>query len=178
MTTSGRAGQAADQRADGEHAEADEQRTLAPEAVAEGTRREQQAGEHQGVGVDDPLQHRGAGVELGLQRRQRHVQRRHRHHDHDQRQAQHAEQEPAALVDFGPGVEREIGHRNSPRGLRVGGLEQRNVNVALCYANVSQRDRRHPCDLSRPTTNRWAFWGPFRHLNTHRSSLDEGNKRA
>ena len=87
--------------AGGEHAEADEQRALAAEPVTERAGGEQQAGEHEGVGVDDPLQHRGAGVELALQRRQGHVERRHRHDDHDERQAQHAEQEPAALVDVG-----------------------------------------------------------------------------
>ena len=114
MTSSAESARPLIERAEGEHAEADEQRALAAEAVAEGAGGEQQPGEHQGVGVDDPLQHRGAGVELGLQRRQRHVERRHRHHDHDQREAQHAEEEPAALVDFGPGVEREIGHRRTP----------------------------------------------------------------
>ena len=108
-----RARQTTDQRAEGEHAETEEQRPFATEAVAESARREQQAGEHKGVGVDDPLQHRGAGIQLGLQRRHRHVERGHRHHDHDQREAQHAEQEPATLVNVGPGVQREIRHWRS-----------------------------------------------------------------
>ena len=104
----GRAGHAAQQRSGGEHAEADEQGAFAPEAVAERTGGEQQAGEHDGVGVDDPLQRRRAGVEVALHARQGDVQRRHRHHDHHERQAEHAEQEPAALMDGGVAVQLEV----------------------------------------------------------------------
>ena len=52
----GDVGEGAEQRADAEHDEARLQRTLAAEAVAEGAGGEQQAGEHEAVGVDDPLQ--------------------------------------------------------------------------------------------------------------------------
>ena len=51
----------------GAEQEADEtelQRALAPEAVADRARGEQQAGEHERVGGDDPLQLRGRRVEL------------------------------------------------------------------------------------------------------------------
>ena len=64
ITTLGRAGEAADHGPDAEHHEADEQRLLAPEAVAERAGGEQQPGEHEGVGVDDPLQAGGAGAEV------------------------------------------------------------------------------------------------------------------
>ena len=43
------------------------QRALAAEAVAERAHRQQQAGEHEQVGVDDPLQRRAGGVEMLLQ---------------------------------------------------------------------------------------------------------------
>ena len=52
------------------------ERALAPEAVAERAQREQQAGEDEQVGVDDPLQRRRGGVEVLLQRRQRDVEDR------------------------------------------------------------------------------------------------------
>ena len=99
-------------------AEPDQQRALAAEAVAERTGREQQPGEDEGVRVDDPLQHRGARVEVALQRRQGDVQRRHRHHDHDERQAQHSEEEPPAFVDFGPRVQRQLSDMAPPAGGR------------------------------------------------------------
>ena len=45
------------------------QRALATEPVAERAGREQQAGEHERVRGDDPLQLRGGGVELARERR-------------------------------------------------------------------------------------------------------------
>ena len=61
--------QPAEQRADGEHDEAADERPLAAEAVAEGAGGEQQPGEQDGVGVDDPLELRRRGVEVLLHRR-------------------------------------------------------------------------------------------------------------
>ena len=49
-------------RADREQDDADLQRALAAEAVAEAAGRQQQAGEHEGVGVDDPLDLAVGGV--------------------------------------------------------------------------------------------------------------------
>ena len=111
MTNVASVGQPADEGSGAEDRQADEQCALAPEAVAERAGGQQQTGEDERVGVDDPLQRRGAGVELALQRRQGDVQRRDRHDDHDEREAQHTEEEPAPFVDFGSGVEREVGHR-------------------------------------------------------------------
>ena len=53
-------GLAGDEAGEAEHDEAELQRALATEPVAEGAGREQHAGEDQGVGVEDPLQ-LGAG---------------------------------------------------------------------------------------------------------------------
>ena len=47
---------------DEEHDQPELQRALAPEPVAERAGREEQAGEHERVGGDDPLQLRGRGV--------------------------------------------------------------------------------------------------------------------
>ena len=49
--------------------QAERQRALAPEAVAERAGGQQHAGEDEHVDVDDPLQLRGGGVEVALQRR-------------------------------------------------------------------------------------------------------------
>ena len=72
--------------------------TLAPEAVAEHTEHEQQAGEDEQVGVDHPLQLRGGGVELVLQRRQGDVEDRVVEPDDHEAQRQHTERLPAAGV--------------------------------------------------------------------------------
>ena len=74
------------------------QRPLAAEAVAERAGGEQHAGEHEHVDVDDPLQLRGGGVEVALQRRQRDVEDRVVEPDHEQRQAEDGERPPAAGV--------------------------------------------------------------------------------
>ena len=52
-----------------EHDEADDEDPLAPVAVAEAAGGEEQAGEHEQVGVDDPLQLPGGGVEVDGERR-------------------------------------------------------------------------------------------------------------
>ena len=60
-------------RGDSEDGQSREQHALAPDAVAEIPGREHERGEHQVVGVDDPLQLRRRGVEVAHQRRQRDV---------------------------------------------------------------------------------------------------------
>jgi hypothetical protein len=60
----GGGGERRGERAGGEDAQADEQRALAAAPVAQRAGGEQQPGEHQGVGVDDPLQLAGGGLEV------------------------------------------------------------------------------------------------------------------
>ena len=57
-------GEDREQRGEAEDREAELQHALATEAVTEGARREQQAGEDDGVGVDDPLELGAGGVEV------------------------------------------------------------------------------------------------------------------
>ena len=71
--------------------QADLQGALAAEAIAEAAGGQQQAGEHQRVGVDDPLQLAGGGAELADQRRQGDVHDRAVDDDDEHRQAQHRE---------------------------------------------------------------------------------------
>ena len=77
---------------------------VAAEAVAEAAGGEQQAGEDERVGVDDPLQLAGGGAEAALarrvgQRRERDVEDRVVERDHDQADAQHQQRQPPAAVD-------------------------------------------------------------------------------
>ena len=58
--------QAAQQRADGEQAEPDLEGAAAPDPVGRRARQHEQAGDHQGVGRDDPLQAGDAGVQVVL----------------------------------------------------------------------------------------------------------------
>ena len=79
--------------------EAAVQREPPPVPVAERAGGEQQAGEHEAVGVDDPLQRarrRRAGRSTSVG--QRDVEAGVGHHDHHEADAQHAERPPAALV--------------------------------------------------------------------------------
>ena len=106
ISIAGVVGEGAERRAGGEHDEAGLQGALAAEAVAEGGGGEQQAGEDQAVGVDDPL-HLGVGgaeaalLERLLQRRQGHVEHGVADDDDDQRRAQHGERLPPPGVDVG-----------------------------------------------------------------------------
>ena len=79
--------------------EAELQRALAAEAVAERAGREQQAGEHERVDGDDPLELRLGGVQLARQRRDRDVEARVADEDDQQAQAEHGEGPPAAVVE-------------------------------------------------------------------------------
>ena len=80
------------------HDEAELQRALAAEAVAERAGREQQAGEHERVDGDDPLQLRLGGVQLARQRGDRDVEARVADEDDQQAQAQDGEGPPAPRV--------------------------------------------------------------------------------
>ena len=99
MTMLGGVGDGGHGGADQEEAQAGLQGALAAEAVADGAGGEEQAGEHQGVGVDHPLERAGGGVELPGQRGQGHVQAGVADDDDQQARAQHGEDRPAALVD-------------------------------------------------------------------------------
>ena len=81
-----------------EDRDADLERALAPEAVAERAEDEQQPCEDEQVGVDHPLQLRRGSVELVLQRRQGDVENRVVEPDDHQAQRQHAERLPTARV--------------------------------------------------------------------------------
>ena len=87
-----------DRRSGAEHEQADHQRAAAAELVAHRARGEQQAGEHQRVGVDDPLQLAGARVQLLDQRGQRDVEDRVVDAHDEQAEAEDGEDPPAALV--------------------------------------------------------------------------------
>ena len=67
---------------------------LRPGQVARAPAEEQEAAEHQRVGVDDPLQVRVGHVEVLLDRRQRDVHDRRVEDDHELRQADEDENEP------------------------------------------------------------------------------------
>jgi len=93
---------------------------LAAEAVAERAQGEQQAGEHQQVAVDHPLQRRGRRVELLLQAREGDVEDRVVEPDDREAQGQDGERLPAASADGG------IGHSWAPgRGIRAAGERRR-----------------------------------------------------
>ena len=82
-----------------EHEQPDLQRALAAVPVADGAGGEQEPGEHQGVGVDHPLELRAGGIELAGQRGQRHVEAGVAHDDDDQAGAEHRQRPPAPAVD-------------------------------------------------------------------------------
>ena len=111
------------------HAEQQEpglQRAFTTEAVAERAHGEQDAGERQQVGVDDPLQRGPRGREVRLQRRQRDVEHRVVEPDDEQAEGEDGERLPAARMH--PRVDRfrlhgvssfEVGHgmRTSRTGI-------------------------------------------------------------
>src|SRR6266545_3727540 len=84
-------------------------------AVAQRACREQDSGEDEQVRVDDPLELRGRGVQIGPEARDRDVEDRVVETDHEQRERENAQRPPAAAVDgFGRG-----GHVGSFRNATV-----------------------------------------------------------
>ena len=84
----------------GEHPQPDEQRALATQAVAQTPCSQDQGGEHQAVGVDDPLELGGGGPQAPYEGRQRDVHDRDVDADDESRQAQGQEDQGASLHAF------------------------------------------------------------------------------
>ena len=108
----GAAGEGRQHRADAEDGHADEERAAAPVAVAEAPRREQEPGEHQDVGVDDPLQVAGRRVELVDERRQGDVEDRVVEDDQQQAQAQDPQRQPPPILGVAGGRHGKRSFRN------------------------------------------------------------------
>ena len=95
-----------------EDGEADDQRAAPAVAVAEGAGRQQQRGQREPVGVDDPLLLGLARAEARRDRGERVGQHRHRRHHHQDRQAHDREDEVApgrGEVRAGAGIGRARG---------------------------------------------------------------------
>ena len=139
-------GQAGEDREHGEGDHAQLQGTLAAEAVAQAARCEQQAGEHERVGVDHPLELAGAGAQLAADRRQRHVDDGVVDDDDEQAQAQHAEDRPAAALDRGSiHGEAPCGcDRDCDRG--VASLIEHRYNSVIMTPVTPPPDERAPAD--------------------------------
>ena len=103
---------------DSEDGEAEQQRAPAPEAVAERAREQQQAGEHERVGVDDPLQLADVGVEVAHERRERDVDDRVVDHDHEQADAQHRRARASGAVPAATEVRHGPWSLRMPRSVR------------------------------------------------------------
>ena len=89
----GAGGEGRDRRDGGEAGAADEEQPAAADPVAEAAHRHEQAGEDQGIGVDNPEQLHAGGVEAARDRRQRKgqggvVDGHEQHREHQQRQRQ------------------------------------------------------------------------------------------
>ena len=95
MSCVGEPAPTASERGAAEDREADDQRAPAPVAVAERTGGQEQRGEREPVGVDDPLLLGLARAQVRRDRGQRVGQHRHRRHDHQHREAHHREHEVA-----------------------------------------------------------------------------------
>ena len=97
MMAAGTVDERREQRAGEEHREAGLQRALAAVPVADRAGGQQQAGEHQAVGIDHPLLGGDRRVELAGQRGQGHVERGVADDDDHQAGAQHRQDLPATL---------------------------------------------------------------------------------
>ena len=142
-------GERRQRRADAEDGEPAGQRPVAAEAVAEAARGEQQAGEHDDVRVDDPLQLAGRRAQAALvgavrQRRQRDVQDRVVERDHDEADAQHQQREPPPAVgDLG--VTEGVSHGVISRRLRIGTQPSR-----ICRFSHGPWSQPHPAGPDAP----------------------------
>ena len=108
---------------------------LAAEAVAERAGGEQQAGEDEHVGVDDPLQLGAGCAEVALERRQRDVEDGVVEPDHEQRRGEDDERPPAPGIGLGTsggGEENETVPFRFMGGKVHGLIAKRNRSVPLC----------------------------------------------
>ena len=80
----------------GERRSADHQQPATTDAVAERPHRDEEAGDHEPVDVDDPEQLRTARLEVRAERRHREVQHRQVHRVEQAREREHAEPDPLA----------------------------------------------------------------------------------
>ena len=94
-------GEAGEQRADGEEDEAGDEEAPAAEQVGHPPAEQEDAAEHDRVGGDHPLEALLAEVEVGLDRRQRHVHDRDVEDDHELRRDDDGECDPAVSARFG-----------------------------------------------------------------------------
>ena len=95
-------GEPADGGGAGEHHEAGREHQPAPEQVGERSGRQQEGGERQRVGVDDPLQVGEGGVQFALDRGQRDVHDGDVEQQHEDRDRHRDQGPPLALHRFGP----------------------------------------------------------------------------
>ena len=95
--------QPAERRGGGEHDHAGEEHALAAEQIAEPAGEQQEAGECDEEGVDDPGEVSLAEVQVALDGGQRDVHDRRVEHDHQLGEADDREREPAAAVPDGDG---------------------------------------------------------------------------
>ena len=86
-------------REQAEEDQADLHGALAAQPVPDAAAGQQQAGEGQAVGVDDPLQRRDGRAQVAVQRGQRHVDDGVVDHDQEDGEAQDGEHHPAAIRD-------------------------------------------------------------------------------
>jgi hypothetical protein len=99
----GRVGECRGDRAQSEDDQTDGQRQLAAEAITESTHGEQQAGEHQDVGVDHPLQLARCRPELSNQSGEGDIEDGVVETDHHQAQGENDQSRPASAMN-GVGV--------------------------------------------------------------------------
>ncbi len=103
----------AERRGGREHDHAGEEHTLAAEQIAESTGEEQEAGEGDEEGVDDPGEVSLAEVQVALDGGEGHVHDRRVEHDHQLGEANDRERQPAAPVAAGDGRGRDALHAES-----------------------------------------------------------------
>ena len=84
----------------GEDGQPDEQDPLAAQAVAQASCRQDEGGEHQAVGVHDPLELGGGGPQLPHQRRKGNVDDRHVHADDECRQTESEQNQGPSVHAF------------------------------------------------------------------------------
>jgi hypothetical protein len=89
---------AAEDRTGGEQDEAGLKDPATPNAVRDGAGEHEEAGDDQGIGVEDPLELREAGTEVALNGRQRDVHDGDIHADHEQAGTADGKDEPRVLV--------------------------------------------------------------------------------